>query len=90
MEYLNRPVVAIFDKKTGLFESLGACKHVGEVIREFDLLSKNKQTKFGMHPEDFDLREVGTFNEYSGELKTINPPRILTTGVNNASDVQAQ
>lgn len=81
MEYLERPVIAVKDLKTGLFESLGSCKHVGEVIREFDSLVKNKQTRYGMHPSDFELYQVATFNEKTGITTAIQPPTHLASGV---------
>lgn len=74
------PVCAVFDKKTGLYENPFVVRHVGEATREWDLVVKNKDTKFGKNPEDFQLMELGTYDFTLGKFENITP-RTLATGI---------
>lgn len=78
---LVKPLCAVYDKKTGLFDPPMITRHVGEVIREIQLLYKNKETKFGKNPEDFDLYQIGTFNEETGEITMQTPHVHLASGL---------
>ena len=77
MQSLVSPIVAIRDLKTGVVSAISSCRHVGEVIREFDLLKKDPNTKFGKHPEDYILLKIGTVNDLTGELVAEIPPEQL-------------
>lgn len=77
---MNQPVIAVFDKKTGTYGSIFICRHVGEAIREWDIIRKDTNTKYGKTPEDFDLWQLGEFDESKGAIQ--NEPRIqLASGV---------
>lgn len=75
------PICAVFDKKSGLFDSPFAVRHVAEAVRQWDIVRKNPENKYGSHPEDFDLVQIGTYTESTAELKTISPHRPLASGV---------
>lgn len=75
------PVVAVYDKKTGLYDPPFSCRHVGEAVRDFGVIQKDAKTKFGQNPQDFDLKEVAEFNYATGEFKNLNPQKTLITGV---------
>lgn len=79
--YLKRPLVAVFDKKTALFDPPFHCRHIGEAIREFDIVRKDPNTKFGKNPEDFDLFQVGEFDEQTGNPIPVTPHVHLSSGV---------
>lgn len=74
------PMCAVFDKKTGLYDNPFTVRHVGEAIREWDVVRKNPETKFGKNPEDFDLMEIGVYDASKG-LITSTTPKTLATGV---------
>jgi len=76
-----KPVVAVKDKKIGMFDSPFVVRHNGEAMREFDTVRQDKNTKFGKNPEDFDLYQIGTYDETTGELVTLSPPTHLISGV---------
>lgn len=78
---MKKPVVAVKDKKIGMFDSPFVVRHPGEAMREFDTVIKDTNTKFGKNPEDFDLYQIGTYDESTGELETISPPTHLSSGV---------
>lgn len=73
-------VVAIFDKKTGLYGSPALVVHVGEGVREFDTLKNEPGSKINKNPEDFDLHHIGMWDARKGVLEPI-PPITLATGV---------
>lgn len=67
------PMVAVYDKKIGLFDQPFTCRHVGDAIRDFDTVKKNQDTKFGKNPEDFEIYQIATYNEENGEITSIKP-----------------
>lgn len=74
-------VCAVFDKKTGLFDRPFHVRHNGEAIREWDIVRKNPETKFGKNPEDFDLFQVAYYDDNSGDHETLTPHVHLASGV---------
>lgn len=50
-------------------------------IRSFSDLAVDPQTMISRHPEDFDLMQVATIDEGSGEVTPLSPPLVLLTGV---------
>lgn len=51
----------------------------GEVMRDFKTIINKKDTKFGSHPADYDLYEVGTYDISTGKLSSIDP-KFLANG----------
>lgn len=60
---------------------------VPAAIRSFSDVAVDPSTMVGRHPEDFDLLQIATVNEGSGEVSPVSPPVVLLTG---ASWVAAQ
>lgn len=77
----HRPVISVYDRKTGLFSAPFTVRHIGDAIREWDLVRKDTNTKIGKNPEDFDLRQIGHFDEQTGELVSMKPATQLAGGV---------
>lgn len=75
------PVIAVYDKKTGLFGSPSSCRHIAEAIRQFDTLRKNPENKIGMNPEDFDLFQIAEYDDSLGTMTTLQPHLHLSSGV---------
>lgn len=76
-----KPVVAVFDKKLALYEMPFTVRHIGEAVREFSDLKKNPETRFGKHPEDFDLFQIAKYSEVTGTFEPCTPPLHLDSGV---------
>lgn len=74
-------LVAVYDKKTGLYDNPFTVRHPGEAIREWDIVRKNPETKFGKNPEDFDLFQIGEYDDTLGELIPNKPHIHLSSGV---------
>lgn len=60
-------LLAVYDNKAEGFKPPIAVNSIGEGERSFRDACANKETDFGMHPEDYSLWCVGTFNVLSGE-----------------------
>lgn len=75
------PVIAVYDKKTGLFDNPLTVRHNGEAIREWDVVRKDEKTKYGKNPEDFDLFQIATYNDETGEIASLRPHTHLASGV---------
>lgn len=49
-------------------------------IRSFSDLALDPQTMVSRHPEDYELLQVATIVEGSGEVTPLSPPQVLLTG----------
>lgn len=78
---MKKPVIAVYDKKIGLFDQPFTVRHNGEAIREWDIVRKNPETKFGKNPEDFDLFQIGNYDEVTGAFENLTPHTHLSSGV---------
>lgn len=81
MQQPDKPVCAVFDKKVGLFDPPFVVRHTNEALREWFIVRTDKQTKFGKNPEDFDLYQIGSFNEGTGTYKNLPVHTHLASGV---------
>lgn len=80
-------VLAPYDKKTALYQTPFIVRHVGEAIREWDIVTRDKNTKYGKNPEDFDLYQVGEFDDETGEIIPMKAMH-LASGVSDAHSLQ--
>lgn len=78
---LQKPIVAVYDKKVGMFDPPFTCRHIGEAVREWSQIKKNADTKFGKNPEDFDLFQIGVYEEQTGTFENLQPHIHLDSGV---------
>lgn len=78
---MKQPVCAIYDKKTGLFDTPFFVRHNGEAVREWDIVRKDPNTKFGKNPEDFDLFQIANYDFQNGEIVPLKPHTHLGTGI---------
>lgn len=72
-----KPVCAVYDRKIQLFDPPFSVRHVGEAIREYEVVKKNPETKFGKNPEDFELYKIGEYDEHTAALTAIKPEQLL-------------
>lgn len=78
---MNIKLFSIFDKKTGDYGQLIQSKHTGEILREWDHIIKDKNTKFGKNPEDFTLFQIGEYDPDKGTITQINPFLHIADGI---------
>lgn len=83
-----KPMLAVKDTKVGLFDPPFVVIHTELAIREWDMNIKNPQTRIGMHPSDYELYQIGTYNELTGETTSLKQNIHLASGVHSGSTLQ--
>lgn len=63
-------MMAIKDRATDAFQVPFFTHTVGQAMRMFIDAVNTKDSQMGAHPEDYDLYELGYFNEDTGEIGT--------------------
>jgi len=76
-------VCSVRDKATEVFSRPFYVATAAQAIRTFtdEVNRQGDDNQFNKHPTDFDLYELGSFNDEDGHTDCINP-RLLITGVN--------
>ena len=71
-------IVAIRDRAGDLFSQPAFVNSRGAAIRSFgdEVNRKAENNQLNTHPEDFDLYEIGTFDDSTGELIPTTPKQI--------------
>lgn len=62
-------VVAVFDAAAQAFTVPQFVGHRGIALRSFRDACNVKESAFGKHPEDYDLYEIGSYDDISGLLE---------------------
>lgn len=78
---MQLPVMAIADKKTGLFGNPFVTRHTSEAIREWAIVTKDQSNKYGKNPEDFDLYEIAMYDDETGKMEPLPKFNHLATGL---------
>lgn len=65
-------MIAVFDKKTGLYDPPFVARHIGEAIREWEIVCKDTKTRYGLHNGDYELYHIGDFNEENGHIQKLD------------------
>ena len=67
---------SIFDKKSLIYHPPQFCHNTGHALRHFQSqLNSNQKTVMSDYPEDFDIYEVGSYNDQSGEIEPSKKPQ---------------
>lgn len=69
---------SLLDTKTGIFNTPFFLPHVGQAIRACMDLGQDMNTTVGRHPADFQLVELGTFDDQSGVMVAQLPLQLGT------------
>jgi len=70
---MKQPVIAIYDRKTALFDTPIMVRHVGTAIREFETLKSKPETKYGLNPEDYQMFQVALYDDETGAFENVAP-----------------
>ena len=62
-------LVALYDRATEAFAPVMTVHTRGEAIRSFRNEIKQKDSPLAMHPTDFELHQVGTYDNQTGEIQ---------------------
>lgn len=76
-----KPVIAVYDKKIGLFDQPFTVRRQGEAIREWENIVKDPNNRYGKNPEDFDLFHIANYDEVTGVITSVQPHIHLSSGV---------
>ncbi|QXP08624.1 MAG: nonstructural protein [Arizlama microvirus] len=66
--------IAVLDLATETFGRPFFVAHAGQAMRSFMDEIKNKDSELGKHPGDYELFELGTFDDATGEFTA--PPLV--------------
>lgn len=70
-------VYAIYDLKAECFGTPFFFPQDGQAGRAFADLAQDKRTSVGLHPEDYRLFRIGTFNDHNAKLSPLEEPKPL-------------
>lgn len=65
---------SIRDSKSEIFNSPFYAKTTSEAERSFRQLTNDPKSTISQFPEDFDLYEVGTYDDNSGKVSPLDTP----------------
>lgn len=74
-------VFSVRDEKAEAFAQPFFTVSTGMAIRHFGDWCRNKETPLGMHPEDYRLYEIGSWEDQLGRFINEETPRLVSSGV---------
>lgn len=82
-------MVSIRDSALNAFMRPFCVPAVGGAVRSFGDEVGNKESPMNRHPEDYELFEIGHFDEESGKVSSLAEPRSLSRGKDHDASVKA-
>lgn len=73
---------SIRDSKSQIFNPPFYKKTHGEAERDFSTLVKDEKSMIAQYPEDFDLYYVGTYQDDTGTIQSLDTPQHIIKAVN--------
>ena len=70
----------IYDSKAQAFLQPFWSRSNGDAMRNFEDVAKDVKTPIGMHPGDYQLYEIGSFDDQDGRLSHLEPTKLLCNG----------
>lgn len=61
-------LVALYDRAIEGYGPVMTVHTRGEAIRSFRQEAQNKQSNIGQHPTDYELHQLATYNDQTGEI----------------------
>lgn len=74
-------VFSVRDQKASIFNAPFYAHTPGEAERNFTRLAKDSQSMINQFPEDYDLYELGTYDDQTGLVTSLDTPRHLVKAV---------
>lgn len=75
-------IVALKDRATDTFGVPSFVPHLGGALRSFadEVNRKGEGNQLAAHPEDFDLFELGVYDDSKGSFEVLERPRQVAVG----------
>lgn len=70
-------VVAVRDRKVEAFRTPAFVAHIGAAVRGFTDAANSKENEIGKYPEDHELYELGTFDDFDAKFSLLEKPRLV-------------
>lgn len=70
----------IYDRKTEIHHPPNMAHNTGHALRVFTEIFATPNQVFGKYPEDFQIFEVGSFDDQSGMLTALKTPHLICSG----------
>lgn len=64
-------IISLYDRGAEYFRPAAAIRTRGEAIRGLRDQANNPETEIGSHPTDYELWQVGEFDDQTGEITPI-------------------
>lgn len=74
---MKNKIYSIFDEKAEIFSTPFFQQNDAMAIRSFQDLANDPNSTVHKHPEDYKLYEIGHFEDLSGLIVPIDPPRFI-------------
>lgn len=81
-------IVAVRDRAIDSFGTPFFVVAPGQAIRSFMDEINRPDSPMGAHPEDYDLYELGEYNENAGAITTPTTPRLLAIGKDQVRPIE--
>lgn len=75
-----RRLYHIYDKKAETYRFPNFFDKEGQAIRMFESALRDSKTEIGNYPTDFELYEIGIFEDDTGEFIPNKKPRFIMNG----------
>lgn len=82
-------LISVFDRAVQSFMPPFAVAHNGFAIRSFsdEIKTSSETNALSKHPDDYELYQVGVFDDQTGAILPSVPPVLLITGTQVKSSV---
>ena len=79
-------VYTVFDSKASAFKPPFFLQSNGEALRAFGDAFNNDKHDLGMHPEDYTLFHLGSWDDKNSQFELLDTPKSLGIGVEFVTD----
>lgn len=75
-------IFAIYDKKVAIYRYPHFHQNIQDAVRQFQQEVKNPQNPLSQYPEDFDLYQIGQFDETTANIVPVQPAFYIESAIN--------
>jgi len=83
-----KKIYSIRDTKIGTYMTPMFVPHLTTILRDLEEVIKDEKSMLNKHPEDFELRYIGEFDEETGEIELEITPKFIENMTNIKKGVE--